>query len=697
MAGEEPFDQLATHYGIVGAYQDFDGRQVTVSGEAKRSLLAAMGVEAQSESQAQALLLDIGAAAQSRRCRPEHILASLEPASIAIKGACDWRLCDEGGREVLCGQAEGAIALPPLVSGIYGLELDYPGGSEEATLIASPAQAPRLDDIAGSGRLWGVTAALYGLRSRRNAGIGDYADLGAAAEALAQNGADFLGINPVHAPGIAERDTISPYSPTSRSHYNIGLIAFDAIRELADFDRYTRFLRENAREIKALRNAELIDYEAVRRMRACLLEMLFERYRTMRGRLEAGRGFRSFAEERGESLRLFALYETISEAHGPDWRKWPASLKDPRAPGAVSFARQNEERVGFHCWLQWIADRQLAGAHEKAMAAGMALGLYLDIPVGSRPGGAESWTQPEAIAGGVSLGAPPDAFSPQGQKWNLAPYCPEGLKRSRYRPISRMLRTAMRHAGMVRIDHALGLSRSFWICESDGASGYVRYPLEALLAVIAIEAERSRTIVIGEDLGLVAPEFREKMQRAGLFGCTVMQFERDREGRFNDPRAWRAMSLGSFGTHDTPTFEGFRQARDIEWGRRLSRGSLEDPAEARAGRRHALARLFGSMGISEASAGGDRISCVDKMHVALARSGSSIVAAQLDDVLGAVEQQNLPGTINEHPNWRRRCRLPVEELAGAQSLSRLGKIMAGNGRGSRSGADREGKKRKDGP
>jgi 4-alpha-glucanotransferase len=435
----------------------------------------------------------------------------------------------------------------------------------------------------------------------------------------------------------------------------------------------------------------------VRRIRDRLLEILFERYCTVRGRLEASRDFSSFVEEGGENLRLFALYEAVSEAHGPDWRRWPASLQDPHAPGAVSFATQNEERVGFHCWLQWIADRQLAGAHKKAMAAGMALGLYLDIPVGSRPGGAESWAQPEAIASGVSLGAPPDAFSPQGQNWNLAPYSPEGLRRMQYHPISRMLRAAMRHAGMVRIDHALGLSRSFWICESGSASGYVRYPLEALLAVIAIEAERSRTIVIGEDLGLVAPEFREKLQHAGLFGCAVMQFERDREGRFHDPRAWRAMSLGSFGTHDTPTFEGFRQARDIEWGRRLSRGSLEDPAEVKARRHRALARLFGSMGIGEASAGDDAPSCVDTMHDALARSGSSIVAAQLDDVLGAVEQQNLPGTINEHPNWRRRCRLPVEKLAGAQSLSRLGKIMGGSGRGGTSGPDRRRKKRKDGP
>jgi 4-alpha-glucanotransferase len=231
-----------------------------------------------------------------------------------------------------------------------------------------------------------------------------------------------------------------------------------------------------------------------------------------------------------------------------------------------------------------------------------------------------------------------------------------------------MLRSAMRHAGMVRIDHALGLARSFWIPETGEPGGYVRYPLESLLAIIAIEAERNETIVVGEDLGLVAPKFREKLQSAGLYGCAVMQFEQH-DGRFHDPRGWREMSLGSFGTHDTPTFEGYRQARDVEWGLRLSRGRQGNAQEIRGERRSALDTLFSSMDIDGAH--GD----LDNMHNGLARAGSAMVAVQLDDALGMTEQQNLPGTIDEHPNWRRRYEIEVDSLAKDARINRLVPIM----------------------
>lgn len=696
-AGGGHFDRLAKRYGIVGTYRNFDGNDVAASAETKRSLLAAMGIEARSDDDARAVLSLLEAADRSRHCRPEHIIASSRPMSLAVKGQCGWRLADEDGQEIHSGRAQGKIDLPGLESGIYRLDLDYPGGGEDVALIAAPPGAPSLRDVTGSGRLWGVTAALYGLTSSRNLGMGDYSDLSAAAEALAMNGAHFLGINPVHAIGIGDRETISPYSPTSRLFYNVALIAFDAIAELTGSGGLEPFLRDNAAKLEALRAGELVDYEALRPVHDFLFGTLFEIYCAHCDILNARRSFTRFAAERGESLKLFALYETISEVHGPDSRKWPENLQRPDAPGAVSFAAGHERRIGFHCWLQWIADRQLAEAQKRARKAGMAIGLYLDISVGSRPGGAESWAQPEAIASGVSLGAPPDAFSPQGQNWNLVPYSPEGLRRVRYKPFARMLRAAMRHAGMVRIDHALGLARSFWVSGNGELGGYVRYPLDALLAVIAIEAERSGTIVIGEDLGLVAPEFREKLQRSGLYGCAVIQFERDRDGRFNDPRTWREMSLGSFGTHDTPTFEGFRQARDVEWGMRLSRGRPENPAAVKSGRRRALGKLFASMGIGSEGGSGKAQTAIDNMHEALARSGSALVTVQLDDALGVIEQQNLPGTINEHPNWRRRYRLQVESLAGDGRLSRLGKIMSANGRGGRGKQSGKRAKRKDGP
>jgi len=675
--GVDALDRLSGRFGIIGSYRDFDGNEIVASPETKRALLLAMGADAKDEDAAGSLLAELEEQDRARRSAPEIIVSLRLPSKISLNGPCDWRLVDETGNILGTGVNDSSIVLPALESGIYEIDLAYPSGNESVTVIAAPQHAPTVANVSGHARLWGMTASLYSFRSDRNIGMGDYADLGAAAEALGKCGAQFLGINPVHALGFADSQTISPYSPTSRSFYNIAHIAFDAIPELTDSEQFRDFLNSNRAKIEALRNAKLVDYPELRSIRQGLFDLLFEIFCARESQILSGGEFAGFAEEPGNALRLFGLYETLSELHGPDCRKWPTELQAPDSPAVSMFQKANRERIGFHCWLQRIADTQLAAAQARAKSAGMALGLYLDISVGSRPGGAECWANPLAVASGVSIGAPPDAFSPDGQNWNLAPYSPEGLRRARYKPFINMLRSSMRHAGMVRIDHALGLSRSFWIPGTGEPGGYVRYPLDALLAIIAMEAERSGTVVIGEDLGLVAPDFREKLQAAGLYGCAVMQFERN-EGHFHDPRGWREMSLGSFGTHDTPTFEGFRQARDVEWGAKLARGRQHDAGSVRTERRKALGSLFGSMGLG-AESDGAHDDC-SKMHAALANAGSALVAAQLDDALEAVEQQNLPGTIDEHPNWRRRYESDVSDLAEDERIRRIGRIMERAGR-----------------
>jgi 4-alpha-glucanotransferase len=677
--GDGAFDRLAARFGVINSYRDYDGNEMAAPVKTKRMLLSAMGIHPATESEAASILASLEAADAEMRTAREHIVACRATSSIPLKGQCDWRLIDENGQEIGTGIASGKIDLPALESGVYQVSLTDGSGSENTTLIAAPPCAPSAKDITGSKRLWGVTAALYGLRSGRNSGIGNFSDLGEAAEALGRNGAQFLGINPVHALGIADRETISPYSPTSRAYYNIAHIAFEDIAELEGSVRLRRFLNENALELKKLREAELVDYAALLPIRDFVLKELYAIYAEIAPELGGNREFVEFVAASGDGLRTFGLYETLSETFGPDSRKWPAEYQSPDSREVRAFLRTHEKRIGFHCWLQWIADRQLAAAQSRAKASGMSIGLYLDVSVGSRPGGAESWANPSAVAVGVSLGAPPDAFSPQGQNWNLSPFSPEGLRRSRYQPFISMLRSAMRHAGMVRIDHVLGLSRSFWIPAAGEQGGYVRYPLEAMLAIVAIEAERNRTVVIGEDLGLVAPEFREKLQTGGLYGCAVMQFERH-DGRFRDPVKWRETSMGSFGTHDTPTFRGFCQARDIEWSTRLSRGKKENPDQVKTERQSALRALFDATVPNVDGKDNGKGMSGDRMHAALADAGSDLVAVQLDDVLETIEQQNLPGTIDEHPNWRRRYPVPVENLGADERLVRVGRIMEKAGR-----------------
>ncbi len=681
-------DRLAARMGVVNAHVGFDRVERRASPDTQRALLAAMGCAVDNERQAAEALAAAEAEDACRHAPREVVARAGEAIAIPVRGPLRWRLVPErGAAEGRQDRCDDEIALPPLPCGLHTVEVEHRGEIENISLIVAPRRAPRVANVAGAEKCWGVTAALYGLRSDRNLGLGDYADLGAAAAALAAHGAGFLGINPVHALGAGKPVAISPYSPTHRAFFNTAHIAVDAIPELGSCDDARRTLSENAGTLDALRAATLVDYRAVAPMRTTLLEQLFATFEKMAPGSDRGERFENYMASRGEALREFALFEVISESFGENWPAWPAELRTPKAPGVASFARRQGERVRFHAWLQWLAESQLGAAQALAKAAGMAFGLYFDLAVGARPGGAETWARRSAFAEGVSLGAPPDAFNAEGQNWALAPFSPVRLRRVGYAPFIEYLRATMRHSGMIRIDHALGLSRSFWVPETGEPGGYVRYPLGALLAIVAIEATRAGVVVVGEDLGLVPAEIRDRLAKAGLYGCAVMQFERDARGAFRDPRLYRAQSLASFGTHDTPTFNGFCAARDIDWWARLGRIPQADVAAARDERaeaRSALARICepkdAPPGAARAIAQAEDAVSPGSMHLSLARAGSALVAVQLDDALGAVEQQNLPGTSDEHPNWRRRAAAPVERLADDPRLARLGRMMSNAGR-----------------
>lgn len=639
---DKDLQDLARAHGVQTGFHDLGGTHHAASPDTLRALLAAQGIGTATAREIAGELARAHASTLDRILPEEQILQVGQAATLPTGAPCDWVLLDEGGSEVAAGRAEDTIALPSLPVGYYRLIATTGRDRQRMRLLVRPATAPDLPGRTGQPRIWGLTGALYGLRSRQNGGLGNYADLAEAAQGLGQAGAGFLGLNPIHALGWAAEDMISPYSPTHRGHFNGDHVA-------------------TARGLGPTPEAALIDYPAFRQRHRTALQVEY-------ARSPRSDAFERWRNAQGPDLADFARFEALSETHGPDFRRWPADLRHPGSAAATEAG----PRADFHAWLQWRAETQIAAAQRAARGAGMALGLYLDLAVGARPGGAEAWMNAGTIAQGVTIGAPPDHLSPRGQSWALAAHAPGPLARAFYAPLRAMLARLMAHAGMLRIDHALGLLRSYWLPDDGSPGGYVGQPFEALLAVIAIEAQRAGCVIVGEDLGLVPDGFRERLNRAGLYSYSVWQYLADQGGDLPPPEALPARALACFATHDTPTLQGFWHGTDVGWWQRVGWIGPET-AHARHGhrarQRHSLRGHCGLAPDAPAQA------IADGIHRTLARAPSALLAIQLDDALGLDEAQNLPGTINEHPNWRRRLPLAVEEMASDASLRGLEGLM----------------------
>ncbi|GMG82635.1 4-alpha-glucanotransferase [Paralimibaculum aggregatum] len=680
MSGNESLDALAAAFGILPSFHDLSGEIRPTAPETKRALLRANGLAVDNDAMAAEALDQLRAERAARRHPEEIIVERGAAAPLPLAPGADWHLALEGRPGIAAeGRAAEGAMLPALPAGIHSLTASLGGRTEEIAVIAAPPACPSVAGATGRARIWGATAALYGLWSSRNRGLGDFEDLAAAAEAFGAHGADFLGINPVHNIGWSDTGTISPYSPSHRGFLNTAHVAADRIPGLPEAPA------AGGAGVDAGSDAgdparETIRYSEILPAQRARLEAGWHAFEagagaSTRAAFEAGRA------AGGAALSQFALYEALSETHGPDWRSWPAPLRDPASAATAAAAAGLAGRLRFHEWLQWLAAAQLSGAQARARRSGMALGLYLDLAVGSRRWAAETWCEQDAIAAGVAIGAPPDHLSPDGQNWQLAGYAPRKLAERRYAPLRRILSAAMRHAGVLRIDHVLGMNRSYWIPDDGSPGGYIGQPLAALLAVVAIEAERSGTVVIGEDLGLVPQGFRETLTARGLYGYSVLQYERDDSGTLRPAAALRPKSLVCFGTHDTPTLKGFWDGRDIDWWQRLGwidEGGAEETRRRRAGDRQAL---LGLAGPAEAGAAPSFADARRSVHRALAVSPAEIVSVQIDDLCAQREAQNLPGTTDAHPNWQQRCGLPVERFAEGLGLDEIRRVMQEAGRG----------------
>lgn len=529
--------------------------------------------------------------------------------------------------------------------------------------------AETLRAFQGDGRgYWLLAVQLYMLRSRRNWGHGDFGDLARLIPLAAARGAAGIGLNPLHALFIERASEASPYAPNSRIFINPLYIDVDAVPDFpgaaaADID------------VDALRAGDLIDYGQVARAKLDGLRLSFERF-SISARADRRADFNAYRREKGERLRQFASFELLRTRFAPArWQDWPEPWRNPSRQDLIRLRKEARSQCEFYEYVQWIADRQLELCKQTARRCGMPVGLYLDVAVGLHPDGADAWSAQERVLSGISIGAPPDEFNPSGQNWGLAPFNPAKLVDDDFAQLRDLMKSVMRHAGAIRLDHVLGLKRVFMIPPGTPATEgtYVRFPFEHSLRAIAEESLKVRCTVIGEDLGTVPEGFRETITRWGLWTYRVVLFEREGDGRFRPPRSYPVEALATFNTHDLPSLRGWLEGHDLQTKRKIGLDPGESD-EARVWARQCLDTTLRELGFAT---DGDLLLAVARF---LAQTPSRFVTIALDDIVGALEQINIPGTFDEHPNWRRRLPISLEDLERNGSLNAVADIFAGSGR-----------------
>ena len=549
------------------------------------------------------------------------------------------RLEDGARRDVSI--INGTITLPDL-PGYHILTL----GDRDLTLAVAPSACWQVSDALGQRRVWSLAAQVYSLRGGDTDGFGDFRALANFAEQSAHAGAQAVAISPVHALFAADPDRYGPYAPSTRLFLN-GLYADTSSFAGADDSGHM--------------DDRLIDWPAAAAEKWRRLRQAFELFQAEDG--DAQDDLQRFLAEGGDSLIAHARFEALDARfrargiHG--WQNWTGGFADVASP-QVSAMRPDDPDVAFHIFVQWLADRSMAAAQSRALSAGMSIGLIADLAVGMDGAGSHAWSRPDDILTGVGIGAPPDLLGPDGQNWGLTTFSPHGLRQSGFAPFLATLRAAMRNAGGVRMDHIMGLSR-LWVVPNGAGAGegaYLNYPLDDLLNLIALESSRHRAIVIGEDLGTVPAGFRERIAAAGILGMRVLWFERTEPGGFLPPELYSSDAAAMTTTHDLPTIAGWSKGHDID----LRAGVDHDIARAEAGhkeRRSDVKRLNAALARRPAP-DGERLPLVDAAIDFIAATPCPLAIIPVEDMLGEVEQPNLPGTIDEHPNWRRR--LPSDDI-----------------------------------
>ena len=593
-----------------------------------------------------------------------------------------------------------SLPLPAdLNDGYYDLTLKVKSNGRadtgETLLAVSSGQAWMPPSLARGERLWGLNLPLYALRSRHNWGIGDFTDLRLATAWAGELGAAFVGVNPLHAPQPGNHADPSPYSPNSRLFLNFLYVDLESVPEMEDSPEAKSLWAspDFQADVARLQETPLVAYPEIRRLKRRLLKILFAAFVERHGLPESpltprGQEFARFVDESGEALKKFALFQALTEHRGKkDWRRWPRNLQHPDSPAVAAFARDHVREIVFHQYVQWLAAEQRQEVWDEAHRAGLPFTLYQDLALGAAPGGVETWSYPGLFARGATIGSPPDAFNLKGQNWGLPPLIPKNLEESGYRLFINTLRANLPPRGIIRLDHVMSLFRLFWIPEGlgPGEGAYVRYPASDLLGLLTLESQRRRTLVIGEDLGTVAPSIRRHLARAQIFSYRVFYFERQGKGddNFAAPGDYPRQALACVTTHDLPTLAGYWEGRDLTLRNQLylypSPQLAEEDAAFRARDRLLLIKALVQEGLLPPNYEPPPDFCPEELRRAvlayLGQSRAALVEVRLEDILGLTAQQNLPGTLKQHPNWRQKIFQNLEDLRRDPEVLRIAETL----------------------
>ncbi|CNF88570.1 4-alpha-glucanotransferase [Yersinia intermedia] len=678
-------DQAATLAGIAASYINAHGKPQAILPETKQQLLAAMGrTYVPQDTQTESAPLPV-----------VKVFTFGSPMQLPMAGSGDyhWQLQTEKG-ELHQGRisAKKTLTLPSsLPQGYHRLILEQGLQQWQCSIIVAPKRCYEPDALLAGKKLWGACVQLYTLRSERNWGIGDFGDLSQMLEQVGERGGAFIGLNPIHALYPANPQSASPYSPSSRRWLNVVYIDVNRVDEFQHSEAAQLWWHqpETQQVLAEVRANEWVDYPQVMQLKLMALRLAFPLFTARKAKDARMQAFHQFVEQGGRSLHQQAAFDALHahlSAQDPmmwGWPVWPEKYRDGHSTTVADFCREYASDVTFYLWLQWLAATQFDSCFRNSQSRKMPIGLYRDLAVGVAEGGAETWCDRELYCLKASVGAPPDILGPLGQNWGLPPMDPHVMVARAYQPFIDLLRANMTSCGALRIDHVMALLRLWWIPYGQTAAqgAYVKYPVDDLLAILALESQRHHCMVIGEDLGTVPVEIVAKLRDSGVYSYKVLYFEHDSENTFRAPQSYPAQAMATITTHDLPTLRGYWQSDDLTLGNKL--GLYPDQQILK---QLYLDRERAKQGLLE---GLHHYGCLPKRvgHKAsllsmspvlnrglqryVADSASALLGLQPEDWLDMATPVNIPGTSEEYPNWRRKLTTTLEEMFADSQINRL--------------------------
>ena len=721
-------EKFADHMGIARDFIDSCGQFTVITAECRIAALSAMGFPVHDEVEMEKVwqemqlrpYLDVIDPVLVLKDNDKPFIFIRTPETIADTAQIVWTITLEDGSKIEddVPLSEIEIADYKTIEGQcfdirrFIIREDLPHGyhsftvkitdqdtviTKKMSLIRTPVQCYMPKELAEGKKVWGVSSQLYSLRSKQNWGIGDFHDLKDLLKDIARHGGHFVGLNPLHAgyPANPDPDMVSPYSPSSRNWLNIIYIRVEDIPEFSLSAKAQEIVNQNSfkQKLRALRDREYVDYRSILELKLKVLRALFDSMRLDDKRSLRGRKFLEFIKEGGMSLLNMATYDAIQAslyARGVNawgWQLFPKEYSRASSPFVDAWRKEHEDDVRFYCYLQFIAQEQLDEAFKVAKKEKMLIGTYRDLAVGVAPGSCDVWSDSDGIyRDKAEIGAPPDMLGPLGQSWGLAPMDPHSLKQSAYKQIIALYRSNMRSCGALRIDHAAGLYRMWWVPPehrpTNGA--YISYPIHDLLGILALESQRHQCMIIAEDLGTIPMELRTALKEANTLSYKLFFGERAYDGGYIAPSDYEKQAMSALTTHDMPTLKGWWTLSDLALGQKLGVYSPADATRLAEDRQRAKQRILDSLhGLMSVGSDvpryaadcpmSDKLALGMQVHMCL---GSCLLySSQIEDWIGVEKPVNVPGTFREYPNWRRKLTANLDEIFSEPKVIELTSMM----------------------